>query len=102
MLPCWLNLRSFKVHAAMPKAGKKENNKSVAARRTQRTSVAKSLSKVGWVWVAVVVVDAVDVDVFGSFAAPQVHRPFTSLPDMPEVANQTKPIFPRLPQTCQN
>ena len=56
-------------------------------------SVAKSLSKVGWVWVAVVVVDAVDVDVFGSFAAPQVHRPFTSLPDMPEVAIQTQPMF---------
>ena len=30
---------------------------------------------------------------FGSFAAPQVHRPFTSLPDMPEVAIQTQPIF---------
>ena len=89
MLPCWLNLRSFKVHAAMPKAGKKDKKQSVEQEGQTETSVAKRLSKVGWVWVAVVVVDAVDDDVFGSFAAPQVHRPFTSLPDMPEVAIQT-------------
>ena len=33
MLPRWLNLWSYKVHAAMPKASKKEKNKKCGSKK---------------------------------------------------------------------
>ena len=43
MLPCWLKLRSFKVHAAMPKAGKKGRNKKCGSKIERRNQAGPAV-----------------------------------------------------------
>ena len=45
MLPCWLNLRSFKVHAAMTKAGKKAKQNKCDSKKERRRKLVIKIQK---------------------------------------------------------
>ena len=45
MLPCWLNIRSFKVHAAMFKAGKKDKQNKCGSKKERRRKLNIKVQK---------------------------------------------------------
>ena len=89
MLPCWLNLRSFKVHAAMRKAGKKNKKTRFGSKKERRRKLKIKFQEIaqGPLEQHLLKLQLVQL---------------TSLPDMPEVAIQTQPIFTSSTHMWQN